>query len=69
MLSKILVPQFFDRGGNIVYHLHEADPECRTLRPGKLLGILRMDGEHNVKEFEPIEQLELKLKPKKGGKK
>lgn len=55
MKPLILLPQFVDRGGNTVYHVHEDDPDCRVLKAGKLIGLMRFNGEE-ITEFEPIEQ-------------
>jgi len=58
MNALILLPQFVDRGGNTVFHVHEDDPDCRILRAGKMIGLMRFNGEE-ITEFEPIEQTEL----------
>jgi hypothetical protein len=44
----ILVPQFIDRSGRTVYHIHEDNPESRTLSVGKFIGVIRMDRDDNL---------------------
>jgi hypothetical protein len=43
MNKLILIPQFIDRAGRTVYHVYEDDPECRTIRAGNFIGVMRFD--------------------------
>lgn len=65
MNKLILIPQFIDRAGSVVYNVFKDDPDCRTLRAGKLLGQVRFnDEEAQFKDFElivPLDQPELDL--------
>jgi len=59
MEKLILLPQFIDPSGNVVYDVHEADPECRTLRPGDRIAQVRFDTEtETFIDFEPCTPLE-----------
>lgn len=58
MRDMILKPQFIDRGGNTVYLVYEDDPDCRILRPGKMLGQVRFSPEQGFAEFEIIDLFE-----------
>jgi len=62
MQKLIMIPQFVDRGGNTVYHVHVADPDCRTLRAGKLIAMTRYnETTMEMQAFEPLEQLDLDI--------
>jgi hypothetical protein len=65
-----MLPQFIDRGGNTVYHVHHADPDCRILRAGKMIAMTRYnESTMEMQSFEPLEQIEIDLPKPKGGKK
>ncbi len=42
MKELILKPQFIDRGGYTVYHIHERDGEKRYYSAGQLVGQVRL---------------------------
>ena len=37
----ILLPQYVDRDGRPVYHMHKENTETRTLTPGEFIGVIR----------------------------
>lgn len=62
MEKLILLPQFIDRSNRTVYHVHEADPDCRTLRAGKMIAMMRLDPEGEAAPlYESCEQSEMEL--------
>ena len=63
MKALILLPQFIDRAGRVVFHVHADDPDCRVLNAGHMLGQVRF-GTDGFAEYEQIEQTDLPLDPK-----
>ena len=55
MKTLILKPQFIDRAGRTVFHVHEDDPDCRVLKAGHMLGQVRF-GPNGFEQYEQIEE-------------
>jgi hypothetical protein len=51
MKELIFKPQFTDRAGRMVYHIHERSGEKRYYSPGALIGMARF----TIGSTEPIE--------------
>ena len=56
MKELILKPQFIDRAGYTVYHIHERSTEKRYYSPGQLIGQVRLKS--GTEEFRMLEWVE-----------